>query len=147
HEQAVRVLYSKPIRLQHTQLNNGPVHYSHPENCKKLLSSGKATTIHMSHGEVLSTHQSRLDGSRFWGDLWGGIKKGATAWNFLKDNWKPIAGTILDKVADLAAPETGGLSKGFKTLTGVGMEQQSAAPRRGRRKKVGINPSGSFRLA
>ncbi|KAG6951684.1 hypothetical protein JG687_00013456 [Phytophthora cactorum] len=99
----------------------------------------------MSHGEVLRAHQSGLSGSGFWGDLWNGIKSvGNTAWNFLKDNWKPIASTVLDKVADIAAPETGGLSQGvrsgFKTLTGIGMA--NAEPRRTRRMK-----GGSFRLA
>ncbi|OQS03599.1 hypothetical protein THRCLA_21124 [Thraustotheca clavata] len=149
HAQSVHILHGKPVRLSHTQLNNGPVHYFHVENYKKLVKAyeaGKGTTIHMSHGEVLRTHQSGLSGSGFWDSLCSGIKSGAsTAWNFLKNNWKPIAGTVLDKVADIAAPETGGLSKGvragFKTLTGVGIDPpidalpQVAAPRRGRRKK------------
>ncbi|OQS03718.1 hypothetical protein THRCLA_21090 [Thraustotheca clavata] len=136
HRQVTNVLHGKSILLSHTQLNNDKTHYWHVENYKKLVKayeSGKGVTIHMSHGEVLRTHQSGLDGSGLWGDLWGA----STAWNFLKDNWKPIAGTVLDKVADLAAPETGGLR--------VGMEPQYSTPRRGRR-KVGIDPSGSFRL-
>ncbi|KAG6948485.1 hypothetical protein JG687_00015446 [Phytophthora cactorum] len=131
--QAVNVLHGKPVRLTHAQLNADPAHYFHPENYKKLVKayeSGKGTTLQMSHGEVLRTHQSGLSGSGFW--------------NFLKDNWKPIASTVLDKVADIAAPETGGLSQGvrsgFKTLTGIGMA--TAEPRRSRRMK-----GGSFRLA
>ncbi|KAG6945618.1 hypothetical protein JG687_00017179 [Phytophthora cactorum] len=130
HAQAVKVLHGKPIRLTHAQLNAGHAHYFGPETYKKLVKayeSGKGTTLHMTHGEVLRTHQSGLDEE--------------TAWNFLKDNWKPIAGSVMDTVADIAAPETGGISqdirKGVKTLTGVGM----AEPRRTRRMK-----GGSFRL-
>jgi hypothetical protein len=96
----------------------------------------------MTHGEVLRTHQSDLSGSGFWGNLWNGIKTvGKEAWNFLKSNWKPIAGSVMDTVADITAPETGGFSqeirKGIKQVTGVGM----ADPRRVRRMK-----GGSFRL-
>ncbi|GMF13489.1 unnamed protein product [Phytophthora lilii] len=50
HAQAVKVLHGKPVRLSHSQLN------FHPENYKKLVKayeSGKGTTLHMSHGEVL----------------------------------------------------------------------------------------------
>ncbi|GMF34443.1 unnamed protein product [Phytophthora lilii] len=76
HAQAVKVLHGKPVRLSHSQLNKGHAHYFHPENYKTLVKayeSGKGTTLHMSHGEVLRTHQSGLSGSGFWGSLWNGI--------------------------------------------------------------------------
>ncbi|GMF23874.1 unnamed protein product [Phytophthora lilii] len=63
HAQAGKVLHGKPVRLSHSQLNKGHAHYFHPENYKKLVKayeSGKGTTLHMSHGEVLRTHQSDL---------------------------------------------------------------------------------------
>ncbi|GMF36286.1 unnamed protein product [Phytophthora lilii] len=70
HAQAVKVLHGKPVRLSHSQLSKGHTHYFHPENSKKLVKAyeaGKGTTLHMSHGEVLRTHQSGLSGSGFWG--------------------------------------------------------------------------------
>ncbi|GMF60657.1 unnamed protein product [Phytophthora fragariaefolia] len=96
----------------------------------------------MSHGEVLRTHQSGLSGCGFWGSLWNGIKSTAKSiGGFLKDTWKPIVGTALDKIADLAGSETGGFSheirKGVRQFTGVGI-----APPMTRRRIKG----GSFRL-
>ncbi|ETM98568.1 hypothetical protein PPTG_24592 [Phytophthora nicotianae INRA-310] len=76
HAQSVKVIHGKSVRLSHSQLNKGHAHYFHPENYKKLVKayeSGKGTTLHMSHGEVLRTHQSGLSGSGFWGSLWNGI--------------------------------------------------------------------------
>ncbi|ETL41598.1 hypothetical protein L916_07465 [Phytophthora nicotianae] len=147
HAQTLKVLHGKPVRLTHAQLNAGHAHYCGPETYKKLVKayeSGKGTTLHMTHGEVLRTQQSGLDGSGFWGDLWDGTKEaGKSVWGFLKNNWKPIAGSVMDTVADLTGPETGGfiheIRKGVKQLTGVGMAQ----PRRNRR----IAASGSFRLS
>ncbi|KAL7688441.1 hypothetical protein Plhal304r1_c019g0068411 [Plasmopara halstedii] len=64
HAQALKVLHGKPVRLTHAQLNAGHAHYFGPETYKKLVKayeSGKGTTLHMPHGEVLWTHQSGLD--------------------------------------------------------------------------------------
>ncbi|POM59715.1 hypothetical protein PHPALM_31510 [Phytophthora palmivora] len=136
HAQAVKVLHGKPVRLSHSQLNKGHSHYFHPENYKKLVKAyeaGKGTTLHMTHGEVLRTHQSGLSGSGFWGNLWNGIKKGA-AWNFLKTNWKPITSRLLDGIATAAGPEATPLHGLVKDASGVGM----APPMTRRRIKVTI---------
>ncbi|GMF37610.1 unnamed protein product [Phytophthora lilii] len=137
----LKVLHGKPVRLSHSQLNKGHSHYFHPENYKKLVKayeSGKGTTLHISHGEILRTHQSGLSGSGFWGDLWSGIKKGASAaWNFLKDYWKPITSGLLDGIATAAGPEATPLRGLVKSVSGVGM-----APPMTRRRIKG----GSFRL-
>ncbi|KAF1780172.1 hypothetical protein GQ600_6704 [Phytophthora cactorum] len=94
HAQVVKVLHGKPVRLTHSQLNKGHAHYFHVENYKKLVKayeSGKGTTLHMSHGEVLRTHQSGLSGS--------GVG------SFLKDNWLPITSGVLDGVTAAVGPE------------------------------------------
>ncbi|GMF25793.1 unnamed protein product [Phytophthora lilii] len=141
HAQAVKVLHGKPVRLSHSQLNKGHAHYFHPEKYKKLVKayeSGKGTTLHMSHGEVLRTHQSGLSGSGFWGSLWNGIKSTAIGiGGFLKDNWKPITSGLLDGIATAAGPEAAPLRGLVKEVSGVGM-----APPMTRRRMKG----GSFRL-
>ncbi|GMF22538.1 unnamed protein product [Phytophthora lilii] len=109
--------------FSHSQLNKGHSHYFHPENYKKLVKafeSGKGTTLHMSHGEVLRTHQSGLSGSGFWGNLWNDIKKGASAaWTFLKSDWKPITSGLLDGIATAAGPEAAPLRGLVKDVSGV----------------------------
>ncbi|GMF31220.1 unnamed protein product [Phytophthora lilii] len=141
HAQAVKVLHGKPVRLSHSQLNKGHTHYFHPENYKKLVKAyeaGKGTTLHMSHGEVLRTHQSGLSGSGFWGSLWNGIKTAAKGiGSFLRDNWKPITSGLLDGVATAVGREAGPLRGLVKSVSGVGM-----APPMTRRRIKG----GSFRL-
>ncbi|GMF11146.1 unnamed protein product [Phytophthora lilii] len=125
HAQAVKVLHGKPVRLLHSQLNKGHAHYFHPENYKKLVKayeSGKGTTLHMSHGEVLRTHQSGLSGYGFWGSSWNGIKSAAKGiGGFLKDNWKPITSGLLDGIATAAGPEAAPLRGLVKSVSGVGM--------------------------
>lgn len=142
HAQAVKVLHGKPIRLSHSQLNKGHAHYFHPENYKKLVKayeSGKGCTLHMSHGAVLRTHQSGLSGSGFWGNIWKGIKKGASsAWTFLKNNWKPITSGVLDIGASIV-PEAAPIRGLVKEVSGVGMDQPPMTRRRIK--------GGSFRLA
>jgi hypothetical protein len=125
-DQAKKVFHEKPIRLRAEQLGVGHAHYFHPENHKKLVKAfeaHKGMTLHMTHGEVLRTHQSGLSGSGFWGNLWSGIKKGF--------RWAKDSG-ILSKIADTAVPalataigmpEFAGVARGgLKSLTGVGME-------------------------
>ena len=140
HAQALKVLHGKPVRLAHSQLNKGHAHYFGAETHKKLVKafeSGKGTTLHMTHGEVLRTHQSGLSGSGFWNTLWNGIKGAAgSVGTFLKNNWKPLATGALDGFAG-AVPEAAPLRGLVQSVTGVGM----ALPRR--RKGMG---GGSFRL-
>jgi hypothetical protein len=124
--QAKKVLAGKTIRLRAEQLGNGHEHMFHPENYKKLVRAKKANkglTLAMAHGEVAATYHSGLTGSGFWGNVWGGIKKGA---KFLKDSG--ILSKLLDAgvpaaAAALGAPQAGLVVRGgIKQLTGVGME-------------------------
>jgi hypothetical protein len=125
--QAKKVFNEKPIRLRADQLGVGPAHYFHPENHKKLVKAyenHKGLTLHMTHGEVLRTHQSNLSGSGFWGNLWSGIKKGFS--------WAKNSG-ILSQIANVAvpalttavgAPELAPIARGaLKATTGVGLKQ------------------------
>lgn len=147
HEQGKKVLHGKPVRLTASQLNTGEPHYFHPENYKKLVKafeSHKGLTLHMTHGEVLRTHQSGLTGSGFWDNLWSGIKKGASVgWKFLKDNWKPLAGMAMDAGVK-AYPEAAPLRGLVKEVSGVGLEPEPVAVKSKRKRRIG--PSGSFRL-
>ncbi|GMF30658.1 unnamed protein product [Phytophthora lilii] len=142
HSQATKVMHGKPVRLSHSQLNKGHAHYFHPENYKKLVKayeSGKGTTLHMSHGKVLWTHQSGLSGSGFWSSLWSGIKSGAkNVGKFLKDNWKPLTSTVLDGVAS-SFPDAAPLRGLVKSVSGVGMASPMPLTRR-------RNKGGLFRL-
>jgi hypothetical protein len=128
--QAKKVLAGKTIRLRAEQLGNGHEHMFHPENYKKLVRAKKANkglTLAMAHGEVAATYHSGLTGSGFWGNVWGGIKKGA---KFLKDSG--ILSKLLDAgvpaaAAALGAPQAGLVVRGgIKQLTGVGMEELNA---------------------
>lgn len=138
--QALKVLHGKPVRLTAAQLGAGPRHYFHPENHRKLVrayENHKGTTLHMSHGEVLRTHQSGLDGQGFWGDVWRGIQKGAKAvGNFLRDNWKPLAGVAMD-IGTKYVPEAAPVRALVRETTGVGIRRQVLT-----RRVAG----GSFRL-
>jgi len=127
HAQALKVIHGKPIRLRAEQLGEGHSHYLHPANHKKLVKAyenHKGITLDMAHGEVARTYHSGLSGSGFWGDLWGGIKKGA---NFLKksgilskllDAGVPAAATYLGQPT-AAIPVRGAI----RSITGVGMTQ------------------------
>lgn len=120
----MKVLHGQPVRLTHDQLHTGHAHYFGFENFKKLVKAyetGKGVMLHMTHGEVLRTHQSGLDGSGFWGNLWKGIKSAAKGiGGFLKDNWKPLTSGLLDGVV-AAAPEAAPLRGLVKSVSGVGM--------------------------
>lgn len=124
--QAKKVLQEKPVRLRADQLGVGPSHYFHPLSHKALVKAyehNKGLTLYMTHGAVLRTHMSGLNGSGFWGNLWSGVKK---AWKWGKDSG------LLSKLADMgataAAPFVGGPQNAamgraaVKSLTGIGME-------------------------
>ena len=127
HEQGRKVLKGKPIRLAHHQIGKGKAHYFHLENAQRLHKAhrnGKGTVLHMSHGEVLRTHQSNLPGSGFWGNVWDGVKSAANGvGNFLKNNWKPIVGGVADGVA-AAVPELQPVRDIAKSITGVGVPRK-----------------------
>lgn len=142
--QGRKILEGKPVRLSAGQLNKGPNHFWHPENYKRLVRAyehEKGLTIHMSHGEVLRSHQSDLDGAGFWGDVWSGIKKGAKAvGSFIVKNWKPLAGVAMD-IGTKYVPEAAPVRALVRETTGVGMAKPI-------RRQVPIHrvTGGSFRL-
>ncbi|KAE9340902.1 hypothetical protein PF008_g10891 [Phytophthora fragariae] len=97
-----------------------------PENYKKLVRAKRANkglTLAMAHGEVAATFHSGLSRSGSWGNVWGGIKKGA---KFLK--YSGILSKLLDAgipaaATALGAPEAAPIVRGgIKQLTGVGMD-------------------------
>ncbi|KAF1780189.1 hypothetical protein GQ600_12157 [Phytophthora cactorum] len=135
HAQVVKVLHGKPVRLTHSQLNKGHAHYFHVENYKKLVKayeSGKGTTLHMSHGEVLRTHQSGLSGSG------SGIVCGQESNMRRKEQLAPDHIWCSRWRYRCGRAGSGTNPRIVKSVTGVGMAQ----PRR----RKGIASSGSFRL-
>lgn len=124
--QAKKVLAGKTIRLRAEQLGNGHEHMFHPENYKKLVrakNANKGLTLAMAHGEVAATYHSGMTGSGFWGDVWSGIRKGAS---FLKNSG--ILSKLLDAGVPAAATYLGQpgaaipVRAGIRQLTGVGVE-------------------------
>ncbi|GMF61688.1 unnamed protein product [Phytophthora fragariaefolia] len=102
------------------------LNFTHPQAVKH--ESGKGCMLDMSHGEVLRTHQSGLSGSGFWGDLWNGIKKGASSvWGFLKENWRPLTSTALDIGSKYGGPEAVAARETFRQVSGLGMVPASQA--------------------
>lgn len=145
--QGKKVLEGKPVRLGATQLGKGPNHFWHPENYKRLVRAyehEKGLTIHMSHGEVLRSHQSDLDGAGFWGDIWKGIKK---VGSFVAKNWKPLAGVAMD-IGTKYVPEAAPMRALIKDATGVGMEPPAKPAAKPIRRQVPTRrlTAGSFRL-
>ncbi|KAF1780174.1 hypothetical protein GQ600_27238 [Phytophthora cactorum] len=137
HAQVVKVLHGKPVRLTHSQLNKGHAHYFHVENYKKLVKayeSGKGTTLHMSHGEVLRTHQSGLmDLSVVRNQICG-----ERSWKLLERQLAPDHIWCSRWRYRCGRAGSGTNPRIVKSVTGVGMAQ----PRR----RKGIASSGSFRL-
>jgi hypothetical protein len=143
-KQIKQLAKSKPIRLTHGQIGKGKhVAMLHPENHIKLSKSmlaGKGCNLCMAPGEIQATHESTMDGTGFFGDLWDGIKKAGT---WLKDSGvasavadalQPVAATVIGpKGAELAR-------KVLKGTTGIGIQ-----PKRKRvSRKANALHGGSF---
>lgn len=77
----------KPIRFKANQINSGSkvvlLHPANHANYKKAAMKGKGLTITISPAEVLSTVESDMDGTGFFGNLWKGLKSG---YNWVKKN-------------------------------------------------------------
>lgn len=106
--QIKKVIDGKPIRFTAAQLNSGDkVVMLHPANhsaYKKATMKGKGLTMTISPAEVLSTIESDMEGTGFFGDLWKGLKSG---YNWVKKNiidtpfyqeaLKPVVRGLVDK--------------------------------------------------
>lgn len=124
-KQIEQMVKGKPVRLNHSQIGKGKqVILLHPENHIKLskaYQSGRGCNLHVADGEVMATHNSTMDGTGFFGDLWKGIK---SVGSWLKDSG---VGSALADVAQTAAtpfvgPQAADIGrKILKTTTGVGM--------------------------
>lgn len=144
-KQIKQLAKSKPIRLSHSQIGKGKqVALLHPENHIKLTKSfmaGRGCNLCMSPGEIQATHESTMDGSGFFGDLWDGIKKAGT---WLKDTG--IASAAADALQPVAAsvigPKGAELArKVLKGTTGIGIQPKK---RRANRKVNSLHGGSMF---
>ena len=127
--QARKALAGKPVRLTANQIGKGHAVSLHPANAKiveRAALKGSGCNIHLSHGELADTC-GQMNGSGFWGDIWGGIKK---VWKVLKDSG--AASTLADMGANALGAYTGqpaitGAARSLlKTTTGVGVRRTKA---------------------
>lgn len=85
--QIKKAVQGKPIRFAAHQVNQGDkvvmLHPANHSNYKKAAMKGKGLTITISPAEVLSTVESDMDGTGFFGDVWKGLKSG---YNWVKKN-------------------------------------------------------------
>jgi hypothetical protein len=85
--QIKKAVAGKPIRFAAHQLNAGPkvvmLHPANHSNYAKAAMKGKGLTITISPAEVLSTVESDMEGTGFFGDVWKGLKSG---YNWVKKN-------------------------------------------------------------
>ena len=119
----------KPVRLTHSQIGKGnKVILLHPENHLKLskaFHAGRGCNLQVADGEISATHESQLDGTGFFGNLWKGIKK---TFGVLKNS-----GT-LSALADMAVAPLSAVSgqpalvgtarKILKDTTGIGIRRK-----------------------
>ena len=128
--QARKALAGKPVRLTANQIGKGHAVSLHPANAKiveRAALKGSGCNIHLSHGELADTCQ-QMDGSGFWGDLWGGIKK---VWKVLKDTGAAsklvdMGSTALSGFAPEFAPAISAGRNLLRSTTGVGIRRTKA---------------------
>ena len=128
--QARKALAGKPVRLTASQIGKGHALSLHPANAKiveRAALKGSGCNIHLSHGELADTCQ-QMDGSGFWGDLWGGIKK---VWKVLKDTGAAsklvdMGSTALSGFAPEFAPAISAGRNLLRSTTGVGIRRTKA---------------------
>lgn len=82
-----KAIAGKPVRLAANQIGKGAkVVLLHPVQHRavsKAGMSGRGCTIELSPAEILSTVESDMEGTGFFGDLWKGLKSG---YNWVKKN-------------------------------------------------------------
>jgi len=154
--QIKKLIKGQPVKLSASQVGSGSkvvlLHPANYNNVRKSAMKGKGLTITLSPGEILSTVESDMEGTGFFGDLWKGIKSG---YNWVKKNVidtplyqntiKPIVRGAIDKGAAMLGAYTGNpaLVNQAKDLIGKETGAFGVKPvmRRSRRIK-----GGSFRL-
>lgn len=116
--QIKKLIKGQPVRLSASQVGSGNkvvmLHPANYANAKKSAMKGKGLTISLSPGEILSTVESDMEGTGFFGDLWKGLKSG---YNWVKRNIidtplyqstiKPLVRGAVDKGAAMLGAYTG----------------------------------------
>lgn len=78
--QIKKAVAGKPIRFKANQLESGGkiilLHPSSHDRFKKAVMKGKGLTLTISPAEVLSTVESDIEGTGFFGDVWKKLKSG-----------------------------------------------------------------------
>lgn len=78
--QVQAAIAGRPFRVKADQLNSGDktilLHPANYLNFKKAAMKGRGFTITISPAEILSTVESDMDGTGFFGDLWKKLKSG-----------------------------------------------------------------------
>lgn len=127
-KQIQQMVKGKPVRLSHSQINKGKqVILLHPENHLKLskaYQAGRGCNLQVADGEIKATHESTMDGTGFFGDLWNGIK---SVGSWLKDSG--VGSALADVAQTAATPFVGAQAadigrKILKTTTGVGIAKK-----------------------
>ena len=129
-EKQIRAMVKgKPVRLVHSQIGKGKkVIMLHPENHLKLskaFAGGRGCNLQVADGEIQATHESDMEGTGFFGDLWKGVKK---VFGVLKNSG------ALTSLADMAVGPLSGITgqpalvgtarKILKDTTGIGIKRQ-----------------------
>lgn len=82
-----KAVQGKPVRIAANQIGKGSkVVLLHPVQHRvvsKAGMAGRGCTVELSPGEILSTVESDMDGTGFFGDIWKGLKSG---YNWVKKN-------------------------------------------------------------
>lgn len=85
--QIKKAVDGKPIRFTASQLDAGEkvmmLHPANHSNYKKAVMKGKGFTLTISPAEILSTVESDMEGTGFFGDAWKKLKSG---YNWVKKN-------------------------------------------------------------
>lgn len=159
-----KAIKGQPFRVKASQIGTGSkVIMLHPANhgaVVKAAMKGKGLTLTISPAEVLSTVESDMEGTGFFGDLWKGLKSG---WKWVKNNiidtplYQSTVKPLVRQLVDTGATALAGVVPSAAPVIGVakdvlGKETGAfGAPpvmRRNRMKRaIAVDDSaGSFRL-
>jgi hypothetical protein len=122
--QVKKALNGKSFRISKEQIGSGNkivlLHPSQHRLVSMAQQAGKGCMVHLAPGEIVSTQESSIEGTGFFGDVWDGIK---SAYNWTKKNIvetpiyqsvvKPIVKGAIDVASApfIAADPTGLLGK------------------------------------